>query len=56
MQESAADQDWEHDDKILEPPKFSFSTLNAASAEFVPGQYLKVNTAKPETKQVCANH
>jgi len=51
-QESSADQDWEHDDKILEPPKSAFSSLNAASAEFVPRQFLNVKTEEPKTKQV----
>jgi peptide chain release factor subunit 3 len=51
-QESSADQDWEHDDKILEPPKFAFSSLNPASAEFVPRQFLNAKAEEPETKQV----
>lgn len=51
-QESSADQDWEHDDKILEPPKFAFSTLNATSAEFVPRQFLNVKAEEPKMKQV----
>jgi hypothetical protein len=34
----------------LEPPKFSFSSLSAASAEFVPGQYLKVQAEVPKTE------
>lgn len=36
IQDSSADHDWEHEDKILEPPKFKISGLNAASAEFLP--------------------
>ncbi|KAG0577635.1 hypothetical protein KC19_5G168800 [Ceratodon purpureus] len=60
LQDSSADHDWEHEDKIIEPPKFAFSALSAASAEFVPKQYLKValetKTEVPKAEQADTEH
>jgi len=48
--QDTAEHDWEHEEKILDPPKFAFSGLSAASAEFVPS-FLKAQPVEPKPIQ-----